>query len=124
MLAKRIIPCLDVDDGRVVKGRKFKEIRDVADPVDLGKRYSEEGADELVFYDITASHQKRGIFLDVVERLRGGVELDLRGRSLGPALSRAEQGHDTHPSEQPGPPHQVVPLRSRSTLIELAHQAA
>ena len=62
MLAKRIIPCLDVDDGRVVKGRKFKEIRDVADPVDLGKRYSEEGADELVFYDITASHQKRGIF--------------------------------------------------------------
>ena len=87
MLAKRIIPCLDVDDGRVVKGRKFKEIRDVADPVDLGKRYSEEGADELVFYDITASHQKRGIFLDVVERVAENVRIPF---TIGGGISSPE----------------------------------
>ena len=87
MLAKRIIPCLDVDDGRVVKGRKFKEIRDVADPVDLGKRYSEEGADELVFYDITASQQKRGIFLDVVERVAENVRIPF---TIGGGISSPE----------------------------------
>ncbi|AXI07961.1 imidazole glycerol phosphate synthase subunit HisF [Oceanobacillus sp. 143] len=69
MLAKRIIPCLDVDKGRVVKGRKFQNIQDVADPVELAKRYNEAGADELVFYDITASNEKRDIFLDVVENV-------------------------------------------------------
>lgn len=67
MLAKRIIPCLDVDNGRVVKGKKFQNIQDVADPVELAKRYNIEGADELVFYDITASNEERDIFLDVVE---------------------------------------------------------
>ncbi|WP_289088581.1 imidazole glycerol phosphate synthase subunit HisF [uncultured Veillonella sp.] len=66
MLAKRIIPCLDIRNGRVVKGQQFKNIKDVADPVELGKRYSDEGADELVFYDITASYEGRSIFLDVV----------------------------------------------------------
>lgn len=66
MLAKRIVPCLDIRNGRVVKGQQFKNIKDVADPVELGKRYSDEGADELVFYDITASHEGRSIFLDVV----------------------------------------------------------
>ncbi|GEN47120.1 imidazole glycerol phosphate synthase subunit HisF [Alkalibacillus haloalkaliphilus] len=75
MLAKRIIPCLDVQDGRVVKGKKFADIQDVADPVELGKKYSELGADELVFYDITASHEKRGIFLDVVERVAEEVHI-------------------------------------------------
>ncbi|WP_017187686.1 imidazole glycerol phosphate synthase subunit HisF [Alkalibacillus haloalkaliphilus] len=75
MLAKRIIPCLDVQDGRVVKGKKFTDIQDVADPVELGKKYSELGADELVFYDITASHEKRGIFLDVVERVAEEVHI-------------------------------------------------
>ncbi|OEH53606.1 imidazole glycerol phosphate synthase cyclase subunit [Oceanobacillus sp. E9] len=69
MLAKRIIPCLDVDNGRVVKGKKFQNIQDVADPVELAKRYNNEGADELVFYDITASNEQRGIFLDVVEKV-------------------------------------------------------
>ena len=64
MLTKRIIPCLDVDHGRVVKGKRFKDIQDVDDPVALGRRYSEEGADELVFYDITASYEERNIFLD------------------------------------------------------------
>ncbi|WP_339229969.1 imidazole glycerol phosphate synthase subunit HisF [Oceanobacillus sp. FSL K6-2867] len=69
MLAKRIIPCLDVDKGRVVKGKKFQNIRDVDDPVSLAKRYNAAGADELVFYDITASNEERNIFLDVVEQV-------------------------------------------------------
>lgn len=68
MLAKRIVPCLDVDHGRVVKGTKFKGLQDVDDPVELAKFYSDSGADELVFYDITASNEKREIFLDVVEK--------------------------------------------------------
>jgi cyclase len=67
MSAKHIIPCLDIDKGRVVKGKKFEDIKDVADPVELAKRYSQDGADELVFYDITASTEKRGIFLDLVK---------------------------------------------------------
>jgi imidazole glycerol-phosphate synthase subunit HisF len=68
MLTKRIVPCLDVRDGKVVKGTKFKDIKEVDDPVELAKYYNEQGADELVFYDITASHEKRGIMLDIVER--------------------------------------------------------
>jgi imidazole glycerol-phosphate synthase subunit HisF len=68
MLTKRIVPCLDVRDGKVVKGTKFKDIREVDDPVELAKYYNDQGADELVFYDITASHEKRGIMLDIVER--------------------------------------------------------
>lgn len=75
MLAKRIIPCLDVDHGRVVKGKKFKNIQDVDDPVKLGKRYSDEGADELVFYDITASNEERAIFLDIVEKVAENVRI-------------------------------------------------
>lgn len=75
MLAKRIIPCLDVDHGRVVKGKKFKNIQDVDDPVRLGKRYSDEGADELVFYDITASSEERSIFLDIVEKVAENVRI-------------------------------------------------
>lgn len=68
MLAKRIIPCLDVKNGRVVKGVNFLELRDAGDPVQVAARYEQEGADELVFLDITASHEERGILLDVVER--------------------------------------------------------
>jgi imidazole glycerol-phosphate synthase subunit HisF len=68
MLAKRIIPCLDVDRGRVVKGTNFVNLRDAGDPVDVAARYDAEGADELVFLDITASHEDRGILLDVVRR--------------------------------------------------------
>ncbi|QZY57234.1 imidazole glycerol phosphate synthase subunit HisF [Crassaminicella profunda] len=68
MLTKRIIPCLDVNKGRVVKGTKFKNLVDVEDPVKLAKFYSQAGADELVFYDITASNENRDIFLNVVER--------------------------------------------------------
>lgn len=68
MLAKRIIPCLDVTDGRVVKGTKFLNLKDAGDPVELAEFYSKEGADELVFLDITASHEKRYIMIDIVQK--------------------------------------------------------
>lgn len=68
MLAKRVIPCLDVDRGRVVKGTNFVQLRDAGDPVEVAARYEKEGADELVFLDITASHEGRAIMLDVVRR--------------------------------------------------------
>ena len=68
MLAKRIIPCLDVHAGRVVKGVNFLNLRDAGDPVEIARRYEDEGADELVFLDITASHEQREILLDVVRR--------------------------------------------------------
>lgn len=69
MLTKRIIPCLDVDRGRVVKGTNFVNLRDAGDPVEVARRYEEEGADELVFLDISASHEGRDIMLDVVRRV-------------------------------------------------------
>ena len=69
MLAKRIIPCLDVKEGRTVKGINFLDLRDAGDPVELAALYDREGADELVFLDITASHEKRGIILDVARRV-------------------------------------------------------
>src|SRR5258708_1635799 len=69
MLTKRIIPCLDVDRGRVVKGVNFLNLRDAGDPVEVARRYEEEGADELVFLDISASHEGREILLDVVRRV-------------------------------------------------------
>ena len=68
MLAKRIIPCLDVKDGRVVKGVRFVDLRDAGDPVEIARRYDREEADELVFLDITASHEKRDILIDVVRK--------------------------------------------------------
>ena len=68
MLAKRVIPCLDVNRGRVVKGTNFLNLRDAGDPVEVAARYEKEGADELVFLDITASHEGRDIMLDVVRR--------------------------------------------------------
>ncbi|RMG03767.1 MAG: imidazole glycerol phosphate synthase subunit HisF [Nitrospirae bacterium] len=77
MLAKRIIPCLDVRDGRVVKGVNFVNIRDAGDPVENAIYYDREGADELVFLDITASHEKRKIILDVVERTAVDVFMPL-----------------------------------------------
>jgi len=77
MLAKRIIPCLDVRDGRVVKGVNFQNLRDAGDPVENARFYDEEEADELVFLDITASHEKRKIILDVVERTASDVFMPL-----------------------------------------------
>ena len=69
MLAKRIIPCLDVKDGRVVKGVNFVNLRDAGDPVEQAQVYDREGADELVFLDITASHERRDIVIDMVRRV-------------------------------------------------------
>jgi cyclase len=77
MLAKRIIPCLDVRDGRVVKGVSFQNLRDAGDPVENAKFYDEQEADELVFLDITASHEKRKIILDVVARTADDVFMPL-----------------------------------------------
>jgi cyclase len=77
MLAKRIIPCLDVKDGRVVKGVSFQNLRDAGDPVENAKFYDEQGADELVFLDITASHEKRKIILNVVAKTAEDVFMPL-----------------------------------------------
>ena len=77
MLAKRIIPCLDVKDGRVVKGVNFVNLRDAGDPVEIASAYESEGADELTFLDITASHEKRDIILDVVARTAEKVFMPL-----------------------------------------------
>jgi cyclase len=77
MLAKRIIPCLDVKDGRVVKGVNFVGLRDAGDPVEIARRYDVEQADELVFLDITASYEKRGIMLNVVSRTAEQVFMPL-----------------------------------------------
>lgn len=77
MLTKRIIPCLDVKDGRVVKGINFVKLRDAGDPVENAKIYDQEDADELVYLDITASHEKRKIILDVVERTASEVFMPL-----------------------------------------------
>jgi cyclase len=77
MLANRVIPCLDVDRGRVVKGTNFLNLRDAGDPVAVAARYEEEGADELVFLDITASHEARNIMLDVVRRTAEQVFMPL-----------------------------------------------
>ena len=77
MVSKRIIPCLDVKDGRVVKGIQFVNLRDAGDPVEVAKKYSDEGADEITFLDITASHEKRKTMIDVVERTASEVFVPL-----------------------------------------------
>ena len=77
MLAKRIIPCLDVTDGRVVKGINFLELRDAGDPVEIARRYDDQGADELTFLDITASSDNRGLILGIVEQVASQVFIPL-----------------------------------------------
>jgi imidazole glycerol-phosphate synthase subunit HisF len=77
MLAKRILPCLDVKAGRVVKGVNFVELRDAGDPVELAQAYNDAGADELVFLDITATHEQRGIIFDIVQRTAEQVFIPL-----------------------------------------------
>jgi imidazole glycerol-phosphate synthase subunit HisF len=76
-LAKRIIPCLDVDQGRVVKGVQFEDIRDAGDPVEVSRRYNQEGADEITFLDITASHENRATTYDTVSRMASEVFIPL-----------------------------------------------
>ena len=102
MLAKRIVPCLDVRDGRVVKGKQFKHIQDVDDPVKLGKFYSDQLADELVFYDITATHEKRHIFIDVVRAVAEAITIPF---TIGGGISSIDDFHQSC-----GP----VPIRYRS----------
>ena len=75
MLAKRIIPCLDVKDGQTVKGTNFLQLRQAGDPVELGKVYSQQGADELVFLDITASHEGRKTFTDMVQKVAAEIDI-------------------------------------------------
>ena len=86
-LAKRIIPCLDVDNGRVVKGVQFVDIRDAGDPVEIARRYDEQGADELPFLDITASHEDRETMVHVVEEVAGQVFIPL---TVGGGIRKVE----------------------------------
>lgn len=92
MLAKRIIPCLDVRDGKVVKGVNFQGIRDVGDPVALAKEYNKQGADEIVFYDITASHEGRGVMLNVVSETAAQVFVPL---CVGGGIKTIDDFRDT-----------------------------
>jgi cyclase len=91
MLNKRIIPCLDVKDGRVVKGVNFVELKDAGDPVTIAKAYDEHEADEIVFLDITASHEKRGILLDIVRRTAEQVFMPL---TVGGGINKVEDIRD------------------------------
>lgn len=87
MLAKRIIPCLDIKEGKTVKGINFENIVDVGDPVELGKRYSEMGADELVFLDITATHEKRKTLSELVSRIAKNINIPF---TVGGGISSVE----------------------------------
>ncbi len=87
MITKRIIPCLDVKDGRVVKGVNFEGLSDVSSPVELGKYYSDSGADELVFYDITASSDGRRLFTDILKRVAENIFIPL---TVGGGINTAE----------------------------------
>ena len=89
-LAKRIIPCLDVDNGRVVKGVQFVDIRDAGDPVEVARRYNEQGADEITFLDITASHEGRDTTLHTVERMASEVFIPL---TVGGGVRELEDIH-------------------------------
>ncbi|HAY55653.1 MAG TPA: imidazole glycerol phosphate synthase subunit HisF, partial [Gammaproteobacteria bacterium] len=86
-LAKRIIPCLDVDEGRVVKGVQFVDIRDAGDPVEIAKKYDEQGADEITFLDITASHQGRDTMVHTVEKMASEVFIPL---TVGGGIRKVE----------------------------------
>ncbi|KAB1443664.1 imidazole glycerol phosphate synthase subunit HisF [Pseudodesulfovibrio senegalensis] len=91
MLSKRVIPCLDVRDGRLTKGIKFKGNVDIGDPVETARTYYEQGADEIVFYDITASSDGRGIFLDVVEKVASQIFIPF---SVGGGINTVQDMRD------------------------------
>ena len=90
-LAKRIIPCLDVDNGRVVKGVHFSDVKDAGDPVELAKKYSEQGADELVFLDITASQQGRDTMKNVVRKVASVIDIPF---TVGGGIKKLEDARD------------------------------
>ena len=103
-LAKRIVPCLDVKGGRVVKGVKFEGLRDAGDPVELAERYRDEGADEIVFLDITASLEKRATLRSLVRRVAANLDIPftvgggirtMSDAEAGP-LQRGRQGRSEH----------------------------
>src|SRR5438128_7252898 len=108
MLARRIIPCLDVDAGRVVKGIRFVDIRDAGDPVEMAAVYDREGADELVFLDITASWEKRDTMIDVVGRTAEQVFIPLTVgggvRGVDDVRSLLRAGADTLSLNTPAAP--------------------
>ncbi len=87
MLAKRIIPCLDIKDGKTVKGINFVGLQDVGDPVELGRRYAEQGADELVYLDISATHEGRKTFTELVERIAEAINIPF---TVGGGISSVE----------------------------------
>src|ERR1700752_5081989 len=87
MLTKRIIPCLDIKDGRTVKGINFENIKDAGDPVELAKFYSLEGADELVFLDITATVEKRKTLVELVKKIAGNINIPF---TVGGGISSIE----------------------------------
>jgi len=91
MLAKRIIPCLDIKDGRTVKGVNFENIRDAGDPVELAMYYSREGADELVFLDITATIEKRKTFAELVKKIAANINIPF---TVGGGISSIENAHE------------------------------
>src|SRR5256885_11169185 len=103
MLAKRVIPCLDVDRGRVVKGINFLGLRDAGNPVEIARRYNEQGADELTFLDITASSEERDLILHVVEEVAAQVFIPL---TVGGGVRRSEE----HTSELQSPCNLVCRL--------------
>ncbi|MEM2888274.1 MAG: imidazole glycerol phosphate synthase subunit HisF [Candidatus Bathyarchaeia archaeon] len=126
VLAKRIIPCLDVDHGRVVKGVRFVSHRGAGDPVELGKRYSEEGADELVFLDITASPEKREILKDVVQAVAAEIDIPFTVgggiRSVGDARVVLCNGADkvsinTAPVENPKLVSELAEIFGRQCVV-------
>lgn len=90
MLAKRIIPCLDIKDGRTVKGTNFVDLRDAGDPVELGARYADEGADELVFLDITATHEKRKTLRELARRIAHHINIPF---TVGGGIASTEDVH-------------------------------
>ncbi len=87
MVTKRIIPCLDIKDGRVVKGVQFQNVQDVSNPVELARHYSQSGADELVFYDITASFEGRALFTDILTQVASSIFIPL---TVGGGISKVE----------------------------------
>jgi len=126
VLAKRIIPCLDVDHGRVVKGVRFVSRRGAGDPVELGKRYSDEGADELVFLDITASPEKRDILKDVVRAVAAELTIPFTVgggiRSVEDARAVLCSGADkvsvnTAPVENPGLVRELAETFGRQCVV-------
>ncbi|WP_258084150.1 imidazole glycerol phosphate synthase subunit HisF [Thermococcus thermotolerans] len=126
MLAKRVIAALDIKAGRVVKGIKFQNIRDAGDPVELAKRYESEGVDEIVFLDITASYEKRGILLELVERIAGEIYVPFTVgggiRTVEEAREIIKRGADkvfinTAAVERPGLVREIAELVGSANLV-------